>query len=477
MRDKKTFYLHVIIMLCIMFCGWIIPPFHASITPLGMRAIGIFFGVIYGWMMLDLLLPSLVGIFAVGWSGFYSVSGALSTAWGGNTTIQFAVFLMVIDYMNTSGMSDWMARWAINLKFAQKNVWNLILVIYYIGFFIACMTNGVLSNVVLWGFCSKIFEECGITKEDKLPTYFLSGLLITAMIGSSLFPWQTVPLAAMNGYLSITGQALDPAWFFACRFPCAFLFVFAVWAFMRWVIRPDVSKLQNGMNNVREVVTVRAIRVPELVGFVAVAVLLLGVCVPTFFPDSLLKSVLKALGATGIGSLIVIVFGILHYEGKPLMDIAATFRRLNWTLLAVVACTIPLCNFIEADECGIVAAITSVLGPTLNHLNVVVYCAFVVIFITLVTQVTHNVVLCAIMTPILIPISTMVGINPAVVTAMIISPCMTAVMMPAASANAAFIYGLTDWVDNKHMLKCNGMIVLMSIVFTLCFLPYYLFIS
>ena len=86
-------------------------------------------------------------------------------------------------------------------------------------------------------------------------------------------------------------------------------------------------------------------------------------------------------------------------------------------------------------------------------------------------------VLCAIMTPILIPISTMVGINPAVVTAMIISPCMTAVMMPAASANAAFIYGLTDWVDNKHMLKCNGMIVLMSIVFTLCFLPYYLFIS
>ena len=61
MRDKKTFYLHVIIMLCIMFCGWIIPPFHASITPLGMRAIGIFFGVIYGWMMLDLLLPSLVG--------------------------------------------------------------------------------------------------------------------------------------------------------------------------------------------------------------------------------------------------------------------------------------------------------------------------------------------------------------------------------------------------------------------------------
>ena len=45
-----------------------------------------------------------------------------------------------------------------------------------------------------------------------------------------------------------------------------------------------------GMNNVREVVTVRAIHVPELVGFVAVAVLLLGVCVPTFLPDSLLKT-------------------------------------------------------------------------------------------------------------------------------------------------------------------------------------------
>ena len=68
-------------------------------------------------------------------------------------------------------------------------------------------------------------------------------------------------------------------------------------------------------------------------------------------------------------------------------------RLLIWWLIFSISRRCPsvaICLNIEASliflyggECGIVAAITSVLGPTLNHLNVVVYCAFVVIFITL----------------------------------------------------------------------------------------------
>lgn len=422
------------------------------------------------------MIPSICAIFAIGWSGFSSVSGAFSAAWGSGTVIQFAVFLLIIDYMTTSGMSRWIAEKLLCLSFSRKNVWNLILFSYLAGFFIANVSNGVLASVIVWGMFSGVFIKCGFTGKDKFPSYYLGGLLVTSMIGSSLFPWQTVPLAAMNGYMNASGAVMEPMFLFMCRFPAAFLWVFAVWAFMRWVIRVDVTKLEEGIA-AGECFESHSMKPNELIGFIAVGFLFLATCLPTFLPDGVLKTLVKDLGTTGVGIVMVLAFSIIHMDDKPLMNLPESFKRLNWSLLACVAATIPLCSFLESDKSGIVAAMTTLLKPALTGMSPLVYCAAVVVFATLVTQFTHNIVLAAVLSPLLVPLSEMAGVNPAIVTAMIISPCMTAILSPAASANAAFIFGLTEWVHIPTLTKFNMLLILFSMIFTLFFVPYYMFIS
>ena len=64
-KDKEiAYYAHSLISLLIMFgCGQLtpIPP----LTPLGMNLIGIFLGVLYGWIFIDIIWPSMAGLLAL----------------------------------------------------------------------------------------------------------------------------------------------------------------------------------------------------------------------------------------------------------------------------------------------------------------------------------------------------------------------------------------------------------------------------
>ena len=60
-----SYYLHTVICLLIMF-GFGQLPAVEPLTPLGMNLIGIFFGVLYGWIAIEIVWPSLAGLLALG---------------------------------------------------------------------------------------------------------------------------------------------------------------------------------------------------------------------------------------------------------------------------------------------------------------------------------------------------------------------------------------------------------------------------
>ena len=77
MADKKTVkekgsslqYVHIAVSIILMFGFGYLPPF-STVTPVGMRLLGIFLGVIYGYSTCDIIWPSLVAIIAFGLSGY-----------------------------------------------------------------------------------------------------------------------------------------------------------------------------------------------------------------------------------------------------------------------------------------------------------------------------------------------------------------------------------------------------------------------
>ena len=59
------YYAHSLIYLVIMFGFWFVPPF-GGITELGVKVLGIFFGVLYGWIFIGFIWPSLFAMLALG---------------------------------------------------------------------------------------------------------------------------------------------------------------------------------------------------------------------------------------------------------------------------------------------------------------------------------------------------------------------------------------------------------------------------
>ncbi len=59
-----SYYIHTAICLIIMFGVGQLPPL-APLTPLGMNLVGIFLGVLYGWIFIEIVWPSLAGLLAM----------------------------------------------------------------------------------------------------------------------------------------------------------------------------------------------------------------------------------------------------------------------------------------------------------------------------------------------------------------------------------------------------------------------------
>ena len=61
-------WLHTIIVFLLMFGFGQLPPI-APITELGMRVLGVFLGMLYGWSACSILWPSLLGMISLGMTG------------------------------------------------------------------------------------------------------------------------------------------------------------------------------------------------------------------------------------------------------------------------------------------------------------------------------------------------------------------------------------------------------------------------
>ena len=86
--------LHALIMLIIMFAIGSIPP-SGSLTPLGVRLLGIFAAALYGWTTSGLLWPSLMVITALAFSGLYDSLGQFLPTSFGSETMVFVLFLFI----------------------------------------------------------------------------------------------------------------------------------------------------------------------------------------------------------------------------------------------------------------------------------------------------------------------------------------------------------------------------------------------
>lgn len=145
-RDKL--YLHVFITALLMF-GFGCLPAPDPITPLGMKMLGVFLGLIYGWSFSSLAWPSIMGMLALIMTGSISFDQLLSLGFG-NTTVVFLLFVfMFTAAIEQEGLTEYLAYWSISRKVLIGRPWVLSFAVLF-GAMIATVYKGnIIKNLIM----------------------------------------------------------------------------------------------------------------------------------------------------------------------------------------------------------------------------------------------------------------------------------------------------------------------------------------
>ena len=121
----KKRYLHFAIMFKSTILISQCPPL-GQITLAGMRVLGIFIGVLYGWIFIDLIWPSIFGFVALGVSGLYTATSALASGFGNQQLIMVLITLVFAGALEEAGFSELVSNWLLKRKIIQKSPWALV---------------------------------------------------------------------------------------------------------------------------------------------------------------------------------------------------------------------------------------------------------------------------------------------------------------------------------------------------------------
>ena len=139
--DRKRL-IHFIIMFVLTIGIGFLAPF-GQITELGMKVLGIFTGVLYGWIFIDLIWPSIFGFVALGCVGLFTAQSAFAAGIGNVQTIMILMTMVFAGAMEEAGLTGFMADWALKRKIIRKNPWFLL-----IGIIVISYVMGVLGTAM-----------------------------------------------------------------------------------------------------------------------------------------------------------------------------------------------------------------------------------------------------------------------------------------------------------------------------------------
>lgn len=461
-KRNIAYYINSAIVVALMVGVGMLPPF-AQITPLGMQILGIFIGVLYGWCTVSLIWPGLLGIIAIGATEYCTVSESFSQAFGDDITITIAVVYILAAYLEECGLNQYMANWFISRKIGEGRPWVFTLLIFAAAYVMSAFVSLYATVIILWMIFYKICDQIGEPPHTKYVAMVISGIVITCGLTGALFPFKAFPVIQIGLTEQAIGTSLDVNFFTWVLYNLVLsVGILALFLIMcKVIMRPDLSRLVDAGAKYAYLREQKMNR-EQKVGALVLVAFILGLALPSIFPESIPGiTLLSEMGIPGIGILCMVVLAFVKKEdGKPYIDLPHLIAKgVNWELIILIAATMPLCNALEADEVGILSSVIAWLTQTFSGLSGTMFMVAITALFLIVTQFTHNLVLMLVFTPVLTKMGLNFGIDPMLIMFLIYYTAMTAYATPAASSQAALIFGNEKWVARKDAYL-TGILVL-----------------
>lgn len=459
--DRKRI-VHFVIMFALTIGIGLLTPF-GQITELGMKALGIFVGVLYGWIFIDLIWPSIFGFVALGFTDLFTVQSAFASGIGNVQTIMILMTMVFAGAMEEAGLTDFLSDWSIKRKIIRKNPWFLLIGIVIIGYFLGALGTAMAAIFLLWSLVIKIAEECGIEKKDPLISFMIMMIVIAAMSGSLIFPFHGGPLIYLGFLTQANAMTISYVPFIIFGFTITALSLVLMIIIFKFAFRLDASKFVISEQIIAELEAKSATK-KQKVAFAILICFMAALLLPGIFPKLPGMTFLSQLGIVGVSAIAILVMNFIVIDGKPMINIVQVFtKHTQWSLLLLIAVTFPLADALKNADCGIMLTVTNFIKPIVSSMGITSFMIVSMILLGIVTQVTHNIVLGAMFIPFLCPLCAEMGGNAMTMWFMIFLILNAAYATPAASMNAAMAHG-HEYMVSKYAYILGTVYLLISIL-------------
>jgi len=477
-KKPMSFWIHMIISTAIMFGFGFLPPIAETITPFGMRVLGILIGLCYGWILIDFTWPSLLALIALGLTNYTTIGGAFITGISNENTITILLIFVLAAYVQHTGALSYVTTWIVSRKVLVGRPWLFTMAFICAAIPIAIFVNAFAGIIMLYAMFETICTAVGLEKKDFYVTYVCFGIANLGALLSIAFPFQPFSIIAFNLAGPKNGIAEIPFMEWTI-FGFAAIVAFSVTYYIlgRFILRVDVSKLNNMGDEFKQYRDVK-MNGDQKFGLFILALFVILVVLPSVTSGAL-QVFFKNFGVHGaVITCVAVAILYQYWKGKELYSFAHMVRDgVNWELLILFLAALPVCNALESADAGVITTIVNTIMPFVNSVSPVVFLVVVSVLFCTITQISHNIVLIIALVPSLAKIAVGVGLNPVVFGLFFTLCCQIAVVTPAASAAAAMAFGHSKWVETKHAYKMGICLFFTWLLTAVCImLPVILFV-
>ncbi|MDO5537708.1 MAG: SLC13 family permease, partial [Desulfovibrionaceae bacterium] len=424
------------------------------LTPLGMNLLGIFLGVLYGWVFIEIVWPSLAGLLAMMLIGGMTPARLLNQSFGHPIVLMMFFIFVFCATINHYGLSRFISLWFITRKCVVGRPWVFTFTFLASMFILGGLTSASPAALIGWSILYGVCDVCGYRKGEGYPTMMIFGTVYATQIGQSMIPFKQVCLTVFGAYEAMSGTGIDYARYMiiACLV-CVLCCLFFI-AMGRYVFRPDMEKLRSldastldregslNLNGVQKVILC----------FLFLLVLLL--LAPSFLPsDFILSRFLTAIGNTGVVMLLVAVMAMLRVDGRPLLNFKVMVDSgVTWGIVLLLAFVQPLTIGMSSPESGITDFLMGLIMPMFGESSEIVFALVLGLGAVVLTQIMNNGAVGVVLMPVVFSFCQATGMAPEIPLIMVVMGVHYAFLTPAASASAALLHG-NEWSNTAVIWK------------------------
>lgn len=468
---SKRRLMHFMIMFVLTLIIWFLPTF-GQITEMGMHILATFVGVLYGWIFIDLVWPSIFGFICLGISGFTTVVGAVASGFGNQSLVMILITMAFAGALDSAGLTTFLSEWFLKRKIIQKSPWFLIVGIIFTAFILSILGAGLAAIFILWSLMLKIADECNFPKQNHLISFCIMMICVGGMNGGNVMPFGQGSLIWTGFLTQATGMSIPYIPFIVYAFLMYTIIMLIMIIVCKFIYKLDASSFklsENILNDINSKHSTKGQRISFIILIVYMAALLL----PCIFSNIPGMSFLAALGVVGVSAITLLVMNFIEVDNKPLINISSVFQKhTQWPIIILLAVTFPLADAIKAEETGIMTTVMSMVTPLVENMTVTTLMIISMIILGLLTQITHNIVLGAMFIPFLCPLVEAMNGNPITMFFLLFITLQCAYMTPAASMNAAMVHSHDRMIKKDAYVMGTLLFIINVLVLAVIGIPF-----